>query len=351
MIIALSTTCQDCGRQCRHSCLHLTHDRGHNHGLDSTITNAVSTAELTGPDVVSDGTFTPLPKEGGWRPCDYQFDEPGFRNWVDHLIRGHLRYENLQQLACPFCPTILVHDSPKNHDDTYLRESLQHLREHSPWMAGRCEWPSFHPGTFHHSDIDQPHLDDGEGSQPLQSWYGERPEYEANIPRQETLGRGAQVARRILFLRPRIPVQKHDVTPRTAKPTSVTRGSGSAASKTSGSGPARKRSWSEGPGWNPSVLTTADTTVLAPHDSECTFELEESSFEQWLDHIVNEHLENRPTGSMACPLCSEELLPADEDDSGHDGQIATRQRLQHLRVHSPWLAGRCEWTLFLQYPS
>lgn len=103
------------------------------------------------------------------------------------------------------------------------------------------------------------------------------------------------------------------------------------------------------PSWSSSSLTAADATVFAAHDPECAFELRESSFEQWLDHIIDEHLGPRPLGSMTCPLCPEQLLPANTDHSGRGDQAATRQHLQHLRVHAPWLAGRCEWDLFLQY--
>jgi len=77
-----------------------------------------------GLDSVFDNTLVLLHEHSGKRQCLYQYDETTFDDYLEHTIKGHLRQENLEQVACPYCSTILIHDGPDNHDDSRLKDAL-----------------------------------------------------------------------------------------------------------------------------------------------------------------------------------------------------------------------------------
>lgn len=79
---------------------------------------------------------------------------------------------------------------------------------------------------------------------------------------------------------------------------------------------------------------------------ECSFTLEEEAFGDWIDHIIQDHLVRGTVQQMSCPYCPEQLLGGAE--VSHDRQVI-KQRLEHLRAHSPWPESRCAWPIYIQY--
>ena len=91
-----------------------------------------------------------------------------------------------------------------------------------------------------------------------------------------------------------------------------------------------------------------DTTIPAQRGYvECGLHFEEATFEGWLDHIRDKHLEREVLGDIACPLCSERHpLGEEHNEIGDYNRPEMKWRVLHLIVHFPWLAGRCEWPLW-----
>lgn len=210
------------------------------HAVESSFSKKDHTinANHPGPDDSLDSIPSPPHWHSGDRQCAYKYDEATFDDCVEHTIKTHLRQTELQQVACPFCPTILIHDSPSNHNDSTLKEVLQHLREHSPWIAGQCEWPLLHPKTFHRSDIPQPQSQiiggSAEVSQPtddsvLSPWGGGQPDeavpkHRADKHRRGVLREIIKVLRRTLSLRPLIAAHSRGGTSRTGSTPSGSQG-------------------------------------------------------------------------------------------------------------------------------
>lgn len=86
-----------------------------------------------------------IPKDhfGDEFECSFALEEEAFEDWIDHIIQYHLVHGTVQQISCPYCPEQLLEGAEISHDRAVIKQRLEHLRTHSPWLESRCAWPVY----------------------------------------------------------------------------------------------------------------------------------------------------------------------------------------------------------------